>query len=71
LVKSAILQPSARPVLIEYSTAFLFITGNVPGRPSTCSSTAEFGSGGISPARNEPLALATDVNIFVRVASCT
>ena len=31
----AILHPSASPTLIEYSTAFLFITGSTPGNPST------------------------------------
>ena len=52
--------------MIEYSTARLFITGSVPGRPRTCSSTSEFGS---APKLVAPLAAA--VNILVCVASWT
>src|SRR5205085_10908388 len=58
-----ILHPSANPTLIEYSTAVLFITGNVPGSPSTTGSTCEFGS--------PPKPLAAPVNIFDFVASWT
>src|SRR5437879_1015708 len=48
---------------MEYSTAFLFMTGSVPGRPSTTSSTCELGS--------PPKPLAAPVNILDLVASWT
>ena len=46
---------------MEYSTAFLFITGKTPGNPSTTGSTCEFGS--------PPKPLAAPVNIFEAVES--
>src|SRR5687768_3852137 len=52
--------------MIEYSTAFLFMTGSVPGRPRMTSSTRLLGS---APKFVAPLGAL--VNIFVRVASCT
>jgi hypothetical protein len=52
--------------MIEYSTAFLLMTGSVPGRPRMTGSTSEFGS---APKWVAPLP--TAVNIFVAVASWT
>src|SRR4051812_45871849 len=48
---------------MEYSTAFLFMTGRTPGRPRMTGSTWELGS--------PPKPLAAPVNILLLVASWT
>jgi hypothetical protein len=59
-------QPSARPTIIDISTAALFMTGSDPGSAHTTGSISVFGS---SSKWAGCAAFGTRVNILVRVAS--
>ena len=59
-------QPSARPTIIDISTAALFMTGMAPGSAQTTGSISVLGA---SSKWSGCAAFGTRVNILVRVAS--